>query len=510
MTSKFNYVVCSIEESNDVTTLTIDELQSSLLVHEQRMKFTYEKDEEQALKISSAGRGSNRGRGRNSGRGRGRGRQNKDLVECYRCHKLGHYQNECPTWEEGANYAEFNEREEVLLMAQESSQEAVYDDSNMEMWFLDSGCSNHMVGRKDWLFNFDESFREMVKLGDNSKMPVMGKGSLKLHIGGMVQVITEVYYLPGLKNNLLSIGQLQQKNLTIVFSNDLCKVYHESRGLIMSTQMSVNRMYIVHASVLTPMCMKVTKMSQSQLWHQRYGHLNYKGLNVLAKKEMVKGLPVIQETEETCEECIIGKQHRDSIPKIANWRATEKLQLVHSDICGPINPTSNGGSRYFITFTDDFSRKTWTYVLTEKANALAIFKKFKASAEKETNCQIKCLRTDRGGEFTSSAFNDFCSESGIKRQLTAAYTPQQNGVSERKNRTIMNMVRSMLAGMNVPKRFWPEAVLWATHVLNRSPTMSVTSQIFVSYQRLISRNLLVNFGQSPFVMCPIKLLPRLL
>jgi hypothetical protein len=78
---------------------------------------------------------------------------------------------------------------------------------------------------------------------------------------------------------------------------------------------------------------------------------------------------VIQETDEACEECIVGKQHRDSIPKIANWRADDKLQLVHSDICGPINPTSNGGSRYFITFTDDFSRKTWTYVLTEKANA---------------------------------------------------------------------------------------------------------------------------------------------
>ncbi|KAK2363323.1 secreted RxLR effector protein [Trifolium repens] len=189
--------------------------------------------------------------------------------------------------------------------------------------------------------------------------------------------------------------------------------------------------------------------------------------------EMVKGLPVIQETEETCEECIVGKQRRDSIPKIANWRANEKLQLVHSDICRPINPTSNGGSRYFITFTDDFSRKTWTYVLTEKSNALAIFKKFKAIAEKETSCQIKCLRTDRGGEFISTAFNDFCSENGIKRQLTAAYTPQQNGVSERKNMTLMNMVRSMLAGMNVPKRIWPEAVLWATYVLNRSPTMSV-------------------------------------
>ncbi|CAJ2634874.1 unnamed protein product [Trifolium pratense] len=422
MTSKFNYVVCSIEESNDVTKLTIDELQSSLLVHEQRMQFTQEKDEEKALQIS-AGRGGGRGRGGNSVR--------------------------------------------------ESLQVKVYDDSHMEIWFLDSGCSNHMVGRKDWLFNFDDNFRETVKVGDNSKMSVMGKGNLKLQIGGITQVITEVYYLPGLKNNLLSIGQLQQKNLTIIFSNDICKVYHESKGLIMSTQMSANRMYKIHASVLTLMCMQVTKMNETQLWHLRYGHLNYKGLSVLTKKEMVKGLPVLQETNKTCKDCIVGRQHRNYIPKNANWRASEKLQLVHSDICGPIKPTSNGGSRYLITFTDDFSRKTWSYVLTEKANVLSIFKKFKASAEKESNCQLKCLRTDRSGEFTSTVFNEFYSKNDIKRQLTAAYTPQHNGVSERKNRTIMNMVRSMLAGKSVPKRFWPEAVLWATYVLNRSPTMSV-------------------------------------
>ncbi|PNX70081.1 copia-type polyprotein, partial [Trifolium pratense] len=150
-----------------------------------------------------------------------------------------------------------------------------------------------------------------------------------------------------------------------------------------------------------------------------------------------------------------------------------KLELIHSDICGPINPSSNGGCRYFITFTDDFSRKTWTYPLKDKSSAFEVFRKFKALVEKESNHQIKCLRTDRGGEFTSSQFNDFCSEHGIKRQLTAAYTPQQNGVSERKNRTLMNMVRSMMSGMSVPKRFWPEAVVWATHVINRSPTLSV-------------------------------------
>jgi len=102
-----------------------------------------------------------------------------------------------------------------------------------------------------------------------------------------------------------------------------------------------------------------------------------------------------------------------------------------------------------------------------------IFRKFKALVEKESNCQIQCLRTDRGGEFRSAAFNDFCSINGIKRQLTTAYTPHQNGVSERKNRTVMNMVRSMLSARKVPKIFWPEAVVWATHVLNRSPTLFV-------------------------------------
>jgi hypothetical protein len=146
---------------------------------------------------------------------------------------------------------------------------------------------------------------------------------------------------------------------------------------------------------------------------------------------------------------------------------------VHSDICGPINPTSNGDNRYFITFTDDMSRKTWICFLKEKSGALNIFKNFKIMVEKESGCMIKCFRIDRGGEFVSTAFNQFCSNEGIKRQLTAAYTPQQNGISERKNRTLMNMVRSMLAGRNVPKLFWPEAVKWACYVMNRSPTLSV-------------------------------------
>jgi hypothetical protein len=277
-----------------------------------------------------------------------------------------------------------------------------------------------MVGSKDWLFDFDDSFRSSVKLGNDSKMHVMGKGNLQLFIGGIVQVITDVHYLPGLSNNLLSIGQLQQKNLTIVFQKDSCKVFHEEKGLIMSTQMSSNRMYIIYAPVIIPMCLKTSSITETKLWHDRYGHLSFKGLNTLVKKEMVRDLPVLKEETDVCSDCMMGKQHRESIPKKAKWRASKKLELIHSDVCGPINPQSNGGNRYFVTFTDDFSRKTWVYFLHDKASVFEVFKKFKAYVEGESGCRIQCLRTDRGGEFTSNEFNNFCSNQGIKRQLTTA------------------------------------------------------------------------------------------
>ncbi|GAU44523.1 hypothetical protein TSUD_82300 [Trifolium subterraneum] len=336
MPSKFNYVVYAIEESNDVTAMSIDELQCSLLVHEQRMKGQKDHSEEQALKVSNAGRG----RGRSASRGRGRGRQSKDLIECYKCHKLGHYRNECSEWEGNVNYAEYQHEEETLLMA--------YSDSNTEhkeeVWYIDSGCSNHMVGTKEWLFDFDESFRESVKLGNDSKMAVMGKGNVKLSIEGKLHVISDVYYLPGLGNNLLSVGQLQQKGLTVIFRNDMCQWFHEEKGLILTTNMTMNRMYIVTASVMFPRCLQMQKNDESNLCYMRYAHLSIKGLRVLNKKHMVKGLPEMQDIEDKCKDCLSGKQHRESIPKQSNWRANQKLELVHSDICGPISPHSNGGN----------------------------------------------------------------------------------------------------------------------------------------------------------------------
>jgi hypothetical protein len=259
------------------------------------MKGQQDSSEEQALKVSNnggRGSGSGRGRGRNSSsRGRGRGRQSREYVECFKCHKLGHYQNDCPDWEGNVHYAEFNDDEEMLLMAQTDSESS----SKNQIWFLDSGCSNHMIGQKEWFFNFDDKYKDSVKLGDDSRMSVMGKGSVKLNINNTVYVISDVYYVPGLKTNLLSIGQLQQKQVTVIFKDDVCKVFHDDKGLLFTTSMSKNRMYVIYAPMIIPMCLKTAKQESTLLWHDRYAHLSFKGLSTLSKRQMVKGLPELEE-----------------------------------------------------------------------------------------------------------------------------------------------------------------------------------------------------------------------
>jgi transposase InsO family protein len=212
----------------------------------------------------------------------------------------------------------------------------------------------------------------------------------------------------------------------------------------------------------------------STLWHQRYGHLNLTYLSQLAREKLVDGLPDIpQKIQGVCGACQAGKQHRTPFDEGQAWRAQRVLQLVHADICGPMNMTSITGARYFLLFVDDFSRKMWVYFLKLKSEVFNEFQKFKALVEKESGCHIASLRSDNGGEFCSKEFNNFCTKHGIQRQYTTPYTPQQNGVVERRNRTITEMARCMLQNRSVPNRFWVEAVFTTVYLLNRSPTMAV-------------------------------------
>nr|KYP39875.1 Retrovirus-related Pol polyprotein from transposon TNT 1-94 [Cajanus cajan] len=192
--------------------------------------------------------------------------------------------------------------------------------------------------------------------------------------------------------------------------------------------------------------------------------------NALSRKEYVSGLPVINILEGICETCEIGKKHRESFPTGKSWRARKPLEIVHSDLCMVEIPT-HGGSRYFITFIDDFSRKAWVYFLKQKSEACDAFKSFKAFVEKQSGCKIKALRTDRGQKYLACA--NFFDHHGIQHQMKTRYTPQQNGIAERKNRTIMDMVRCLLKAKQMPREFWAEAVSTAVYILIRCPTKSV-------------------------------------
>lgn len=183
---------------------------------------------------------------------------------------------------------------------------------------------------------------------------------------------------------------------------------------------------------------------------------------------MVRGLPNIDHPNEVCEGCILGKHHRSSFAKQVKWRASKPLELVRTDVCGPLKPMSNGKNRYFLTFIDDYSLKTWVYFLKRTSEVFDVFKEFKTLVEKQSGYYIKMLRSNQGDEYTSDVFENYCKEHGIMHQVTPSYMPQLNGVAERKNRT-----RSMLKGKCVPREFWAEVVACAVYLLNRYPTKSV-------------------------------------
>ncbi|CAL2269077.1 unnamed protein product [Prunus armeniaca] len=190
--------------------------------------------------------------------------------------------------------------------------------------------------------------------------------------------------------------------------------------------------------------LKAENVEESHLWHMRYGHLNQRSLQLLHKKDMVVGLPSIQSEKAICEGCIFGKFHRLPFSQ-STWKARAPLEL--QDDVGLFSRT--------------------------KVRSILFFKQFKAYGEKQSGYNLKTLRTDRGGEFTSNEFSEFCKSNGIKRELTASYTPQQNGVAERRNRTIVEMARSMLKAKGLPNLFWAEAIHTSVFILNRSPTKSV-------------------------------------
>ena len=266
--------------------------------------------------------------------------------------------------------------------------------------------------------------------------------------------ITDVLYVPNMRSNLISIGQLLQKGYTMEMEAQAMKVFDSKNKLILKAHLSKRRTFNINISVIEEKCLLSEVKSENCLWHQRYGHINFKDLNILSEKKMVQGLPKIKLPKEVCDMCCTGKQDRNSYNTIVTFNATRKLEVIHSDVCGPFEVKSIGGNSYFVTFIDEFTRKICIYLLAKKSDVFGVFKKFWLLVQNESGEMIRRLRTDGGVEYISTEFNNFCSSNGINHEVTAPYTPQHNGISERKNRTCgeKQLLLQQISLIEVPQR----------------------------------------------------------
>lgn len=285
-------------------------------------------------------------------------------------------------------------------------------------------------------------------------------------------------YMCDIVANLLSVGEIVKNDNVIIFSKNGCKVYDSSRKVI-ATGSLVNNMFkldkvqssnfvVENGFACVNTATHTKSMTDAILLHRRLGHASFSNKIFLkAFGQKVKDLK--------CVTCIKGKQTKLPFPS-GNNRTTRILELVHSDVCGPMSVNSIGGKRYFVTFIDDFSRKCFVYVIAQKNQVLKCFKDFKLLVEGQCELKIKTLRSDNGGEYINDNFDKFLLDNGIIHQKSTAYSPQQNGLAERMNRTLIEKVRCMLIDATLTLGFWAEAVQTAAFIINNIPCKGINNE----------------------------------
>lgn len=268
---------------------------------------------------------------------------------------------------------------------------------NSRVWYLDNGASNHMTGVKDYFKSIDESITGKVRFGDDSRVDIKGKGSiLFVSQNGDQKILADVYYIPDLKSNIISLGQATEAGCEIRMKEEQLTLHDKGGKLIVKAKRSHNRLYKVPMDIVPNNCFQVSVINDYSRWHARLGHIGVSTMKTMIKNQLAIGMPSLSIEEETCTACLLGKQTRRSFPNATSYRATKKLELIHGDLCGPITLQTAGKSRYIFVLIDDYSRYMWSILLQEKSEALDKFKKFKAMIEGETQEKIITFRTDRG------------------------------------------------------------------------------------------------------------------
>ncbi|GJU52471.1 putative ribonuclease H-like domain-containing protein [Tanacetum coccineum] len=330
------------------------------------------------------------------------------------------------------------------------------------------GYSKYMMGNRSKLKNFMEKFTGTVRFGNDHFGAIMGYGDYV--IGD--SVISRVYYMEGLGHNLFSVGQFCDSDLEIAFRKHSWFVRDMNGVDLLKGSRSTNLYIILLDDMMqsSPVCLlsKASK-TKSWLWHRRLNHLNFGTINDLARKDLVRGLPRLKfEKDHLCSACQLGKSKKYSHkPKSENTNM-EVLYTLHMDLCGPMRVQSINGKKYILVIVDDYSRFTWVKFLRSKDETPEFVINFLKQIQVGLNKTVRYIRTDNGTEFVNQVMSKYYEGVGIFHQKSVPRTPQQNGVVERRNRTLVEAARTMLIFSKAPMFLWAEVVATACYTQNRS------------------------------------------
>lgn len=415
---------------------------------------------------------------------------------CYICGSLDHYQNVCPRKSSSGRgsrgsrggrgrrgrdrgYQNNSDRPHHAKMSQQDDGDSgetafAVSEGNAEpqLWLIDSGATSHMAKERDAFCDYTPTAPESpeyVMIADGSKIQVRGKGSVKLQVWesrnkSRYATLYNVLHIPELSGNLFSVKAATQNGYVIQFGHSRCWVKNRRKMVCASGTMRDKLYYLdVRTDDHSARC-----ASNTVLWHQRLAHANINSIKNMTQWSN-NGCD-LSGNIGVCEACVKGKMTRQPFHTDNMIKSTRVLELVHSDVCGPMQTESIGGSKYIVSFIDDFSRYAHVYFLHDKSSVFHVFKEYESMVTNATGQTIGTLRTDGGGEYVSHEFESYLTSRGIQHQLTARYSPQQNGCAERYNRTICEAARSLIAQSGLPKTFWAEAVATSVYLRNRLPT----------------------------------------
>src|SRR3954469_24750196 len=396
----------------------------------------------------------------------------KPETECFYCKDKGHWKHNCPKYLADKKAGTIKGIFDIHVI------DAFLTSPRCSAWVFDTGSVANICNSKQELRNRRRLARDemTMRVGNGSKVDVITVGTLSLVLpSGLVLNLNKCYYVPALRMNIISGSCLLQDGYSFKLENNGCSIYMSN--IFYGHAPTVNGLFLLnlerdetHIHNIEAKRCKVDSDNITYLWHCRLGHIGVKRMKKLHSNGLLESLDF--ESFDKCEPCLMGNMIKTLFSGMME-RATDLLEIIHTDVCRPMSVSTRGGYRYFLTFTDDLSRYGYIYLMKHKSKTFEKFKEFQNEVENHRNRKIKFLRSDRGGEYLSYDFITHLKASGIVSQLTPPGTPHRNGVSERRNRTLLDMVRSMMSLTDLPLSFWGYALETAAFTLNRAPSKSV-------------------------------------